>query len=310
MSLIAEAPDFLQVFSDGSVKRFAPDIVLASPKSSKHYKWKDVIIDGLKQITGRIFFPNTQTITPNKLPILIYFHGGGFCIGSTTWLNYHVFLGDLASLANVIIISVNYRLAPENRLPVAYLDCYTSLEWLIENQGSDHWLDKADLSRVFFSGDSAGGNIAHNLAIKTIKDNLSGIQIKGLLLIHPFFGSEKRTPKEMSNENANEVKMNDMFWGLSIPEGSTRDYYGCNFEANEVDEDEWSRFPGVMVFVAGLDFLMERGVMYVEYLRKKDVKVVKLIEAKNEGHVYHVYYPESEATGLLRRQMSDFINSF
>ncbi|KAK9742250.1 hypothetical protein RND81_03G158800 [Saponaria officinalis] len=310
MSLIAEAPRFLQVFSDGSVKRFHPHIALPSPESCELYRSRDVNIDLSKGIIGRMFFPNTPTIITNKLPILVYFHGGGFCIGSTTWLNYHVFLGHLASEANLIILSVNYRLAPENRLPIAYLDGYDSLKWLIENQNSDPWLKQGDLSRVFLSGDSAGANIAHNVAINVIKNELSGIKITGLLLTHPFFGSENRTIQEMENENGNEVKMNDMFWKLSIPEGLTRDYFGCNFENNEVDEGEWGRFPSVMVFVAGLDFLMERGVMYVEYLRKKNVKDVKLVEAKDEGHIFHIYNPQCEATCLLRCQMSDFINRF
>ncbi|KAL9230260.1 hypothetical protein vseg_005636 [Gypsophila vaccaria] len=315
MSLIFEAPRFLHVFSDGSVKRFAPHIALASPDSCELYKSKDIIIDECNPLTARIFFPNTPTILTNdatsslKLPILVYFHGGGFCIGSTTWLNYHVFLGHLASEASLIVVSVDYRLAPENRLPIAYLDAYNSLEWLIKNHISDPWLKQGDLSRVFLSGDSAGANIAHNVVISVIKNKLQGVTIKGLLPIHPFFGSEIRTLQETDASNADEVKSNDMFWKLSIPSGSTRDYFGCNFECNEVDDMEWGRFPRVIVFVAGLDFLMERGVMYVQYLRKKNVKEVELVEAKNEGHIYHVYYPQSDATCLLRCQMSDFINS-
>jgi len=58
-----------------------------------------------------------------------------------------------------------------------------------------------------------------------------------------------------------------------------------------------------------LDFLKERGVMYAEFLQKKGVKVVRLVEAEEESHVFHVFHPESEATRLLQRQMSEFMKS-
>lgn len=308
MSILAEAPGYLQVFSDGSVKRFAPEIVRASMESSKGYKSKDVIIDPSKPITARLFLPDSQGPT-TRLSVMVYFHGGGFCIGSTTWFGYHHFLGDFSVESQSIVLSVDYRLAPENRLPIAYDDCYSSLEWLSHQVSSEPWLKLADLSRVFLSGDSAGGNIAHQVAVRATRNKACHVKIKGLLLIHPYFGSEKRTKKELADGAAGHVGMNDMFWQLSIPEGSNRDYFGCNFEMQDVSEAEWSKFPAVMVYVAGLDFLNERGVKYSEFLRKKGVKEVMLEEATGESHVFHVFHPESEATRLLQRQMSEFMKS-
>lgn len=131
MSLIAEAPDFLQVYSDGTVKRFAPQTAPPSLEPSNGFKSKDVIIDPSKPIAGRLFIPASfSSSEKKKLPLLVYFHGGGFCIGSTTWLGYHTFLGDFSATSQSVVLSVDYRLAPEHRLPTAYEDCYTSLEWL------------------------------------------------------------------------------------------------------------------------------------------------------------------------------------
>lgn len=206
-----------------------------------------------------------------------------------------------------IVLSVDYRLAPESRLPIAYEDCFSSLEWLSRQVNSDPWLIQADLSRVFLSGDSAGGNITHSVALKAITSTC--VHIKGLMLIHPFFGSEKRTEREMCDKGE-DVKSNDMFWGLSLPEGLNRDYFGCNFEMLSTATKWTQKFPAVMVYVAGLDFLKERGVMYAEFLKKKGVKDVKLVEAEGESHVYHVFHPHSEATRLLQKQMSEFMNSF
>lgn len=309
MSIVAEAPGFLQVFSDGSVKRFAPEVVHASEESSKGYKFKDVVIDPSKPITGRIFLPDTPRSTTQLLPLVVYFHGGGFCFGSTTWVGYHSFLGDFSVASQSIVVSVDHRLAPENRLPVAYEDCYSSLDWLSHQVSNDPWLAGGDLSWVFLSGDSAGGNIAHNVAIKSIREQINNVKITGLVLIHPYFGSEKRTEEELAEGAAEHVASNDMFWGLSIPEGSNSDYFGCNFEKAELSESQWSRFPAVMVHVAGLDFLKERGVMYAEFLQKKQVKVVKLVETTGESHVFHVLFPESDATRLLQRQTTEFIKS-
>lgn len=312
MSIVEEAPGYLQVFADGSVKRSAPETVSASDESHNKFKSKDVVIDPSKPITARIFLPHHSLLSSTPLPLVVYFHGGGFCIGSTTWLGYHHFLGDLSVASQSVIVSVDYRLAPENRLPIPYEDCYTSLEWILSSYQakSEPWLDRADLSRVFLSGDSAGGNIAHHVVMKVVSNGSDHVKIKGLLLIHPYFGSEKRTEKEMEEGAATDVAMNDMFWRLSIPEGLNRDYFGCDFEKAGLSAARWTEFPAAVVYVAGMDFLKEKGVMYAQFLQMKRVEVVKLVEAKRESHVFHVFYPESEATRLLQRQMSEFINSY
>ncbi|GER51675.1 alpha/beta-Hydrolases superfamily protein [Striga asiatica] len=312
MSLVTEAPGFLQVFSDGTVKRFNPKTVDPSATLSDKYKSNDVTIDPSKSITARIFSPSDPVSQPKqqqqqqqKLPVIVYFHGGGFCIGSTTWLGYHVFLGNLSAVAQAYIVSIDYRLAPEHRLPIAYNDCIAALEWL--GSASGPWLDRADRSRVFLCGDSAGGNIAHRVAALSVKGNIPGIGIRGLLPIHPFFGSDERTELEAAGGggSADEVAMNDMFWRLSLPEGSGRGFYGCDYTKEDA---EWARFPAVLVFVAGMDFLRERGVMYAEFLKGNGVERVNLIEADEEGHVFHVWNPESEATFVLQKQIAIYLH--
>ncbi|KAL3330146.1 hypothetical protein AABB24_034151 [Solanum stoloniferum] len=200
MSIVAEAPGYIQVFSDSSVKRFEPEIATASIEPSNDYMSKDVVIDSSKPIFGRMYLPESSV--HQHFPVLAYFHGGGFCIGSTTWLGYHVFLGDLSASSKSIILSVDYRLAPENRLPIAYEDCYSALEWLIKNIEFEPWLKRADLSQLFLSGDSAGWNIVHQVAIRAITNEVFRGRLKGLLPIHPYFGSEKRTELEMDNGSA------------------------------------------------------------------------------------------------------------
>ncbi|KAL6344955.1 hypothetical protein AAG906_006720 [Vitis piasezkii] len=318
MSMVAEEPGLIQIFSDGSVKR--PERETSLPQKIHH---------PLDTSPRMIIVPDTPA-SSSLLPVLVYFHGGGFCIGTATWLGYHTFLGDFAVAAQSIVLSVDYRLAPEHRLPTAYDDCYCSLEWLSKQVSSEPWLQRADLSRVFLSGDSAGGNIAHNIAIRAIQkgwDSAGGnivhnvalrtiqeqscdqVKIKGLLIIHPFFGSEERIEKERASGEAENLALTDWMWKLSLPEGSNRDHYWCNYEMAKLSRAEWCRFPPAVVYVAGLDFLKERGVMYAAFLEKNGVEV-KLVEAEGEKHVYHMVHPESEATRLLQKQMSEFIHNF
>lgn len=101
----------------------------------------------------------------------------------------------------------------------------------------------------------------------------------------------------------------DMCWKLSLPEGVNREYYGCNFESKELSANEWNQFPEILVFVAGLDILKERGVKYAEFLQKNGVPKAKLIEDKDEGHGFFLFNPESDATSLLQKQISEFIGS-
>ncbi|KAJ6851753.1 putative carboxylesterase 15 [Iris pallida] len=312
--VVAEVPGFLQVFSDGSVKRFPLPTIAASPDHpSDGFKSKDVVIDAGKSVTARIFLPDTTSTRP--LPVLVYYHGGGFCIGSTAWSGFHGFLGSLCAKAQVLIVSVDYRLAPEHRIPAAYDDGYLSLQWLARNGAVEPWLEGADLSRVFLFGESAGGNIVHNVMLRVAREPVEGLEIKGLMVIHPFFGSEGRVGSELGGGEAEKwVRMGDLLWQLSLPEGADRDHPACNFE--KMPPAATQQFPAVMVFVAGLDTLKDRGVMYAEFLRGKGglAQEVELVIAEGENHGFHVYnaatdsQADSQATRLLITQMTDFIN--
>ena len=101
-----------------------------------------------------------------------------------------------------MVVSPDYRLAPENRLPAAIEDGFTAVKWLQAQAVSyepDPWLSEvADFSRVFISGDSAGGNIAHNLAVRLSSGSseLAPVRIRGYVLLAPFFGGTTLTKSE------------------------------------------------------------------------------------------------------------------
>lgn len=101
-----------------------------------------------------------------------------------------------------MVVSPDYRLAPENPLPAAVEDGFAAVKWLRDQAGSeepDSWLaDVADFSRVFISGDSAGGNIAHHLAVRLGAGSaeLRPVRVRGYVLLAPFFGGTVLTRSE------------------------------------------------------------------------------------------------------------------
>ncbi|CAA6666412.1 unnamed protein product [Spirodela intermedia] len=295
MTIVAEIPGFIQVFSDGTVKRFSPNISSspATITAAASFKSRDVVIGPSKSISARIFVPlDDGKESRSRLPVLVYFHGGGFCFGSTTWPGYHSFIGGLCVTSRSIVLSVDYRLAPEHRLPAAYEDCYSSLKWLAGQAaaGGEPWLQNADLSSVFLSGESAGGNIVHNLG-------------------SAFSGNpEARMKEETGHESMAELTATDTLWRLSLPEGADRDHPFCNFERVELSESEWRGFPRVAVFLAGKDLLRVRETAYGAFLKSKAVEEVTVVTAEGEVHAHNVLYPQSEATKLLQSQIAEFMN--
>ncbi|KAG0478001.1 hypothetical protein HPP92_012720 [Vanilla planifolia] len=112
-----------------------------------------VVIDPSTPLHACLYLPPDPS--PN-LPILVYFHGGAFCIGSAFSPTYHPHLIALSASARLLVASVDYRLAPEHPLPAAYDDCWAALLWTISPQ-ADPWIRlHGDQGRIFLAGDSAG----------------------------------------------------------------------------------------------------------------------------------------------------------
>ena len=99
----------------------------------------------------RIFLPKQapDNTFPSKLPLIVYFHGGGFIRYSASPTVFHDFCANIAIDVNAIIVSVDYRLAPEHRLPAAYDDAVETLHLIKTDQ--DEWLTKyADFSDTYY----------------------------------------------------------------------------------------------------------------------------------------------------------------
>ncbi|KAH9802413.1 hypothetical protein KPL71_001373 [Citrus sinensis] len=134
---------------------------------------------------------STKTATTSSLPVIVYFHGGGFVLLATNSKCFDDHYQRLAKEIPAVVISVNYRLAPENQYPSQYDDGIDVLKFIDKKISTvEDFPACADLKRCFITGDSAGGNLAHNVAVRANECKFSMLMLLGVVLIQPF--SEER----------------------------------------------------------------------------------------------------------------------
>ncbi|CAN6203090.1 unnamed protein product [Urochloa humidicola] len=332
-AVVEDIYGFLRVLADGTVLRSAagPAFCPATfPDTHPSVQWKEAVYDKAKSLRVRMYKPAAAAAAGggaagnnNKLPVIVHFHGGGFCLGSCAWANVHAFCLRLAAGAGAVVLSAGYRLAPEHRLPAAVDDGAAFLRWLRDQAANPSaagaavdWLTgAADFSRVFVTGDSAGATIAHHLAVRAamaageLDVDDDPVAVRGYVLLMPFFGGVRRTRSEA--ECPAEVPLNldlfDRFWRLSLPAGATRDHPAANPfgpESPDLAAAEFRR--PVLVVAGGLDMMRDRAVEYAERMAAMG-KPVELAEFAGEPHGFYTLDPGSEATGELIGLVSRFV---
>ncbi|CAI9769538.1 unnamed protein product [Fraxinus pennsylvanica] len=259
----------------------------------------------------RIYIP-VKPPKDTKLPLIIYLHGGDFVLFSASTVIFHNFCNDIASQFPAVVVSVEYRLAPENRLPAAFDDALNAIFW-IKNQalgvgGRDPWLDYADFSKVFLLGSSAGGNIVYHTALRALDFDLRPIQIRGLLLNQPFFGGVFRTPSEirlMEDPNI-PLYMCDVLWTLALPPFANRDHEFCNPISGGSYLGRVPRLPRIFVKADEGDPLVDRTTQLVLLLLAYKVPVVYRY---NRGGFHGIELQNKTAAQSLYDDMKRFIYS-
>ncbi|KAJ1383817.1 Alpha/Beta hydrolase fold [Sesbania bispinosa] len=200
-----------------------------SPHSANGVSSSDVSVDPTRNLWFRLFVPSSATsAAAASLPVIIYFHGGGFGFMSPASIPYDAVCRMFCSSLSAIVVSVNYRLAPEHRFPSQYDDGFDVLKFLDQNGAVLR--DSADVTRCFLAGDSAGGNLAHHVAVRFAREKLRVVNVIGLISIQPFFGGEERTESEIRLKRVPVVSMDrtDWFWKMFLPVGSNRDHEAVN----------------------------------------------------------------------------------
>lgn len=194
-------------------------------------------------------------------PALVYFHGGGWVIGSLE--SHDSFCRALANRSGAIVVSVEYRLAPEARYPAAAEDCYAVTRWV-----ADHGAELGvDATRLAIGGDSAGGNLA--AAVALMARDRKGPALRHQLLIYPVTDADFETASYRDNADGYLLTRGDMqwFWNHYVPDSrQRRDPYAAPLRAADL-----AGLPPATVQTAEYDPLRDEGEAYAKRLRAAGV---------------------------------------
>lgn len=317
--IVVDIPPYIRVFNDGTVERPLQSLMVPVPPllddPQTGISSKDVVISHNPTISARLYLPKI-TNQSEKVPILVYFHGGGFLTGSAFCHFFNDHFYNFVPHANAIVISVEYRLAPENPLPACYDDCWDALKWVSSHSANnstnkEQWLiNHGDFKRVFIGGDSAGANIVHNIALRAGAEALPcGIKLLGAFLCHPFFCSSQPIGSEPVI-GSDEENLNHLTWNLVYPSAPGGiDNPVINPLAPGAPSLGGLGCSRMIVCVAGKDKLRDRGIWYYEAVKKSGWEgKLELFEEKEEDHDYHVAQPQSENAMKLFKRLALFLH--
>ncbi|MBX3027922.1 alpha/beta hydrolase [bacterium] len=209
-------------------------------------------------IPVRFYTPNG---TP-PFPLLVYFHGGGWVLGSLD--THDEICRSLANGAGCVVVSVDYRLAPEHRYPAAAEDCHAATQWCAAHAAELG----ADASRIAVGGDSAGGNLA--AVVAQMARDRGGPRLVFQLLIYPATDAACDTVSQRENAEGYLLTARDMtwFWGHYLGEGTPR---ASEPYASPLRAATLANLPPALVITAELDPLRDEGEAYAAALERAGV---------------------------------------
>ncbi len=219
---------------------------------------RDVAVSAEPLIGARLYRP-----AAGRLPLLVYFHGGGWVVGS-------VALSDnscraLANASGCAVLSVEYRLAPEHPYPAAADDAYAAMAW-----AADHASELGiDSGRIAVGGSSAGGNLA--AVVSLMARDRKGPRLRAQYLHVPVVDHDFTRPSYRANETGMGLTRKGMewFWKNYVPDVKTRDEpYASPLRAKDL-----RGLPPAIVVTAECDPLRDEGAAYAERLRGAGVPV-------------------------------------
>jgi acetyl esterase len=217
---------------------------------------RDLVIDTLPPISARLYRPRA-----GPLPLLVYLHGGGWVVGSVAVAD--PFSRALANASRCAVLSVEYRLAPEDRYPAAVDDAYAATRW-----SAEHATDLGvDPSRIAVGGSSAGGNLAAAVALMARERGTP--QVAFQLLHVPVLDHDFETPSYRANAIGFGLTRSGMrwFWDHYVPDPKLRD----EPFASPLRATDLSGLPPALIVTAECDVLRDEGRAYGERLREAGV---------------------------------------
>nr|XP_034601314.1 2-hydroxyisoflavanone dehydratase-like [Setaria viridis] len=246
--------------------------------------------------------------TSTRLPLLVYFHGGAFLVHSAFSGAHFRFLNALVSAAPAVAVSVEFRfrLAPKHPLPAAYDDAWAALRgpWRAAPPQARR------PRRLFVAGDSTGGNIAHNVAMRAGRSGglPGGARIEGMVLLHPYFRGKELVPSERAESRS--LERAERWWAFVCAGRYGIDHPFVNPLA--MAAVEWAALGcrRALVTVAELDKMRDCGRRYVDALRASAWAgdEAALCEDQGERHVF--FLRKSNGSDKAKKDMIAAVASF
>ncbi|HWW55037.1 MAG TPA: alpha/beta hydrolase [Acidimicrobiales bacterium] len=224
----------------------------------------DRTIPGLAgDIPVRIYTPHGAPARGR--PALVWFHGGGFVIGDLDTANSAA--SGLAAASGALVVSVDYRLAPEHRFPAAADDCFAALAWACSSGVADLAIDP---DRVAVGGDSAGGNLA--AAVSIMARDRGGPAIAFQLLVVPCVDARMQTKSISANGSGLFLTASTMRWFWDSYLGPDGD--GSHHYASPLRSLDFTRLPPALVITAEYDPLRDEGEAYAAAMAEAGVAAI------------------------------------
>lgn len=217
-------PEMLAVIEKLASYRDKPIETLTAAEARKNHTPADAVMDLMKE--NHIIPPAPKVDTMGKsipvmggsihirvytpksgaapFPVIVYYHGGGFVIADID--TYSASAQGMAEQVGAIVVSVGYRLAPENKFPAAHQDAFAAYQWVVKNAASL----KGDPSKIAVMGESAGGNLAANVSIMA-RDKGVALPVYEVL-VYPVAGADMTTASYKKNAAAKPLNKPMMGW--------------------------------------------------------------------------------------------------
>ena len=238
----------------------------------------------------RIYTPR-ELKPAEKLPVLVWYHGGGFVIGSLD--THDSACRMLANRADCIVVSVDYRLAPEHKFPAAVEDCEAALKWValhaVEFGG--------DPQCLAVGGDSAGANLATVVAI--LARDAAHPRLAFQLLVYPCVAPEPETSSHHQFKEGYVLSRNSITYFYKQYLRSNREVKDFRFAPLVLDD--LSNLPPALVIVAGFDPLRDEGIEYTKRL----IEAGNRVRLSNYEGMVHGFYLMGGAVDAAKRAVAE-----
>jgi acetyl esterase len=218
------------------------------------------------------------------LPVMLYLHGGGYIMGGLE--SHDDVCAEISDGADIAVVGVNYRLAPEHPFPAAFNDAWAVLQHLAGHH-----------DKIIVGGDSAGGNLSAAVALKARDEG--GPKIAGQVLIYPVLGGDITKGSYVSQANAPGLATKDFLYYRDIYKGGSHKF------AEPLRETNFENLPPAFIVAAGLDPLCDDSENYADKLRDANIPV----HVRHEPFLVHAFLRARHMSEPARKSFSAIVNA-